>query len=202
MDKNFNGECLKEFSNSWWFAPMAWDILLNKYIPGKPWEEKRHFISSVMFDDTLNGRLNEKINNSSVQEDRVLWELGNQQIFFTKDNHFVADAINKFLTTNSRWATELGAHIFTRFAEVAGEIRSLDENQYPYFILKNTSCDDNVEWWFEKYDEETDEYESVSLDKVDKFAAEFVIVEDNKIAEFISNVDYFKEKTQCLTDVK
>ncbi|MBU2704129.1 hypothetical protein Ga0466249_005283 [Sporomusaceae bacterium BoRhaA] len=194
MDKNFNGEELKEFSNSWWFAPVAWDILLNKYIPSKPWEEKKHYVTAAMFDDKLFNKLNEKINESDTQEDRILWEAGNQQVFFTKDKEFVAECITRFLTTNSELATDLGGHIYTRFAEVAAEIRQLDEKQYPYFILKNTSCDDNVEFWFDKYNDETEECEPCTLKDWDKFLTEFVVIESDKIVNFISNVDYFGDK--------
>lgn len=192
MDKNFNGKRLGEFRNSWLFAPVAWDILLNKYIPGKPWEDKRHFISAIMFDDKLNGRLNEKINKSVVQEDRVLWELGSQQVFFTKDKEFISNCIKKFLSVNATLATDLGEHIHERFTSVADSILELNENEYPYFIMKNTSCDNTVEWWFDKYNEETEDNEPRPLSEVDTFATEFVIVENNKISGFINNLNYFK----------
>lgn len=194
MDKNFNGKCLGEFGNSWLFAPVAWDILLNKYLPGKPWEDKRRFISATMFDDTLNGKLNEKINKSSIQEDRVLWELGNQQVFFTKDKEFVSNCIKNFLSVNAILATDLGEHIHERFTSVADSILSLNENDHPYFIMKNTSCDDNVEWWFDKYNEETEDNELRPLSEVDTLATEFVIVENNKISGFINNINYFKSE--------
>jgi hypothetical protein len=97
------------------------------------------------------------------------------------------------LSVNASLATDLDEHIHKRYNDIADAILSLDAKQYPYFILKNTSCDDHVEYWFVKYDEETEEYESVSLDETDKIVAEFVVVENNEIVEFISNVDYFRD---------
>lgn len=192
MNNNFNGEEVKEFSNYWLFTPVAWDILLDKYIPRKPYEGKRSFLSASMFDKTIFGKLNEKINNTLVQEDRVLWELGNQQVFFTKDKDFIADCITAFLTTNSNLAIDLGGHIYSRYAEVAGEIRSIDDKEYPYFVFKNTSCDDGVEYWFTKYNNETDEREPRSLREIaDKTVTEFVVIDERKIIKFIGNIDYF-----------
>jgi len=191
MDKEFNGECLMDFGNSWLFSPVSWDILLEKYIPKKTLDEKRSYISESMFDRGLFGKLNGMINNSPTQEDRVLWELGNQNIFFTKDKDFIADCIDQFLITNSEFGRNLGDHIQERYSQVANEIRNLDDGKYPYFIFKNTSCDDNVEYWFTKYDEDEDECTPISLDKVDKFVSEFVVVENGKIANFIDNQEYF-----------
>lgn len=194
MDKEFNGEEIAEFRNSWWLTPVAWDILFDKYIPKKPWEEKRSFLSASMFDNTVFRILNEKINNSHVQEDRVLWELGNQQVFFTKDKDFVADCISNFLTTNSDLAIDLGGnHIHARFAEVAGEVRNLDTDKHPYFIFKNTSCDDGVEYWFRKYDEVEEDSVPRSLKEMDERVTEFVVIEKDRIVKFIGNTDYFKQ---------
>ena len=59
-------------------------------------------------------------------------------------------------------------------------------------IFKNTSCDDGVENWFEKYNEETEEYEPCSLKNMDRVVAEFVHIE-GKTMEFTTNLDFFKE---------
>ena len=208
MNNNFYGEEVTKFGNSWLFTPVAWNILLDKYIPKKPYEGKRSFISASMLDNSLFGKLNEKINNTPVQEDRVLWELGNQQVFFTKDKDFIADCITAFLTTNSDLAIGLGGHIYTRYAEVASEIRSINETEYPYFVFKNTSCDDGVEHWFTKYNDETGEYEPRSLrEMADKPVTEFVVIDERKIINFIGNVDYFNgmktgDKVKSLIDGK
>ncbi|MBX4266592.1 hypothetical protein [Clostridium estertheticum] len=198
MGKEFNGEELLEFQNSWLFTPVSWDILLNKYMPTHN-GEKRNFIAATMFDKDLSNELNRKINNSEIQADRVLWELGNQQIFFTKDKEFIASSIKSFLEVNKEYALDLPEHIHERFNEVANEILKIDDNESPYLIFKNSSCDDGIEYWFSKYNDETEDNEDVTLDKFEGFAAEFVTIKDNKIFSFISNVDFFggNEESQC-----
>lgn len=191
MNKKFNGKEIAEFSNSWLFAPVTFNTLLEKYIPRNPFEEKRDFILSSMFDDTLNKRLNEKINASTVQEDRILWEISNQQVFFTKDKDFITHSIRDFLKTNKDYTSDLGEHIHERFIGIADEIAKIDENEFPYFIFKDTSCDDNVEYWFYRYDEESGKHVCRSLNELDKNVTEFTIIENNIIKEFISNTSYF-----------
>ena len=67
----------------------------------------------------------------------------------------------------------------------------IDENEFPYFVFKNTTVDDNVERWFEKYDEESDEYISCAMsENTDNFYREFVFIKDRKIDKFVSNKDY------------
>lgn len=72
----------------------------------------------------------------------------------------------------------------------ADDISALDEKEYPYFVFKNTSVDDNVESWFSVYDEETDDYVDKSIKDWDKFLAEFVIIENGEIVKFISNREF------------
>ena len=79
----------------------------------------------------------------------------------------------------------------TEQMRATADIEELDEAEYPYFTLKNTSCDDGVKRWFSgDYNEETEEYEEKSLKDWDEFLAEFVVIEDGKIARFINNTDY------------
>lgn len=82
-------------------------------------------------------------------------------------------------------------HIVERFNEIADSILELDESKYPFFVFKNTSCDDGVERWFEKYDDKRDEYVERSVkDNVDNFYAEFVVIENGEIVKFISNKNF------------
>ena len=118
-------------------------------------------------------------------------EMTNQQIFFTKDKEFIADSIIAFCEAHEH-QDDIG-QCKERFEEISDYIRKLDEVEYPYFIFKNTSCDDGVEWWFEKYNEEEAEYESISLKETDKFAAEFVKIEEGKITDFTSNLKFFNK---------
>lgn len=80
-------------------------------------------------------------------------------------------------------------HIIERFEEIAIAIELLAEDT-PYFVMKNTSFGDSVERWFRKYDEEQHEYVESGLSQVDKLVTEFVVIEDGKIVNFISNLDF------------
>ena len=197
MDKKFNGEETIEFRNSWLFAPMMWGVLLDKYMAKEiqtPYGYKKNLIS----DSSLFKPLNDKINNCDCFSDRICWEMGNQQVFFTKDKNIIAQCIREFITNNSKFDISRERkypleqeHIIQRFNDIADEILKLDENKTPYFIFKNTSCDDDVEYWFSKYDEESGEYEDRSLKELDKRVTEFVTIEKNVIKGFTGNVDYF-----------
>ncbi len=198
MNDKYEGFQIKEFSNSWWFSPIIWDILFEKYLPEKmyhPYIGKMAYTTAVLFDKSVYSSLNNRINKCTSNADRVCWEMSNQQIFFTKDKQFVADAILQFVKDNTRYYEEvlIKDHIRNRFIEIANSILELDENEYPYFIFKNTSCDDNVEWWFSNYDEEEDEYKTINLSQQKELVAEFVVIENNKIDRFISNLDYFNK---------
>lgn len=197
VDKDFIGEEGIEFGNSWLFSPVVGNVLFNKYLPEKTMSAhgKTDYIIASMFDNTIIPKLNEKINYCDIQEDRILWELSNQQIFESKDKDFVADCIIKFLDINKEYMTDIGEHILDRFKEISDIIRDIDITQNAYFIFKNTSCDDGVEYWFRQYNEEEDEYEKSSLLNLDKAVAELVVIKDNEIVQFVLNTklkDYLK----------
>jgi len=198
MNNKYEGFQIKEFSNSWWFSPIVWDVLFEKYLPEKmyhPYIGKMVYMTAVEFDKSVYSSLNNRINKCTSNADRVCWEMSNQQIFFTKDKQFVADAILQFVKDNARYNERILTkdHIKNRFTEIANSILELNENEYPYFIFKNTSCDDNVEHWFSDYNEEEDEYKTINLSQQKEFVAEFVVIENNKIDRFISNLDYFNK---------
>lgn len=141
-------------------------------------------------------RTNHEVNICKNTADRICWELANQQIFFTKDRQLVSDSIRKFVKQNTDYdkSSEDGLsplereHIIERFNEIADSILELDESEYPFFVFKNTSCDDGVERWFERYDDKQDEYLECSMkDNIDNFYAEFVIIENGEIVKFISS---------------
>lgn len=198
MDKEYKGHEAIEFSNSWLFSPIVWGVLSDKYIRGlieTPFGYKKSLIS----DGSLLSPLNKKINNCNCTPDRICWELSNQQVFFTKDKQIIADSIKEFITLNSNFdRTSEGTyplkqeHIIERFNLIAGEILKLDIDETPYFVFKNTSCDDGVEYWFSKYDKSQEEYIQVSLKDIDKYVTEFVLIENGVISGFKSNIDYFK----------
>lgn len=188
MDKDFKGEKIEEFKNSWLFSPFVWDSLYDKYITFGGLNEfggKRTFMIDAMFDNTISPKLNEKLNNSQSFSDRVLWEMSNQQIFYAKDKECIKSAIEEFVNNY-----KIEDHIKDRFIEISESIMNIDETEYPYFIFKNTSVDDNVEYWFRKYNEEEYEHRNIPLSEIDKIVTEFVIIKDNKM-KFTNNIDYF-----------
>lgn len=201
INKEYVGEEICEYENSWLFTPIIIDVLPEKYIPEEiitPYGFKRSVIG--IGGNDIWKKTNSKINNCNNTPDRICWELSNQQIFFTKDKKCIADNIRQFVIDNKKYdISEDGLspleinHIIERFNEIANDIEELDMEEYPYFVFKNTSCDDSVESWFSQYDEETDDYEAKSIKNYDKFLAEFVVIEDNKIQKFISNLDYLHE---------
>lgn len=153
-----------------------------------------------MTDSSLFKPLNEKINTSNCMPDRVCWELSNQQVFFTKDKDIVSKNIFDFITINSTYNKHSDGkyplqseHIIDRFKEISKEITSLEKDEYPCFVFKNTSCDDGVEFWFSRYDDEEDCVDT-SLSEIDKHVTEFVFIENNEIKGFSSNVEYFKKR--------
>ena len=196
---DYTGEELYEYRNSWLFSPIVMGILPEKYIPYEiqtPYGFKKSIIG--MGGQEIWKKTNNKINNCDNTPDRICWEMSNQQIFFTKDKECIADSIRKFVEQNKDYdksdednlSSLEREHIIERFNEIADDIVGLDENEYPYFVLKNTSVDDGVSFWFSDYDEEKDEYTDKSIKDWDKFLAEFVVIEDGKIAKFISNLDF------------
>ena len=197
MDKEYNGSVEAEFQNSWYFSPIVWDILLDKYMHDEiqtPYGYKKSFMS----DNSLFPKLNEIINNCNCMPDRICWEMSNQQVFFTKNKEVICNSIKDFIKINSNYDKDKEdnisplerEHIIERFNEIADEILQLNENESPYFIFKNTSCDDNVEYWFSKYDENEREYNSISLKEQSKRVTEFVIINGDDNINFISNLDY------------
>ena len=193
---DYTGEIVNEYKNSWWFSPIVWSVISDKTLP-------RDFMGYVQSIIGLHGqdvwkKINTKMNNSENTPDRICWEMSNQQIFFTKDKECIATNIRQFVEQNKSYDKSdednlsplEREHIIERFNEIADDIVGLDENEYPYFVFKNTSVDDGVEFWFSSYDEESDEYTDKSIKDWDKLLAEFVVIEDGKIAKFISNLDY------------
>lgn len=189
IDRKWSGTELTEYRNSWLFCPIAWNVLLCKYIE----EEERYAYGRVLTNymawvgigstATANRRwsmLNERINNSSSQSDRVLWELSNLSVFNAKDKDFVAECIETFVKNNMVGNPEYQDcdHIIERFHKVAEDIRNLPR-RVKYFVIKGTSCDDNVEYWFDRK----------RLCSWDKKVCEFTLIEDQKVVGFASNLE-------------
>lgn len=193
IDKNWSGNIYAEYKNAWLFPPVVWDILMCKYI-SKPertdmYRTHTSFMTWCGFSAQANerhGMLNERINNSEIQYDRVLWELSNLSVFNFKDRGFVAECIDKFIEENSHYYDNgIADHIKERFAEIANDIRGLPESCC-FFVIHPTSVDDNVEWWFKE----------TSLSSWDKFVCEFTLIEDNKVIGFSDNLAMCKGEKQ------
>jgi len=203
VDKNHFGEELKEYGNSWLFSPIAWNVLLDKYLHDEiqtPYGYKKSLISA-MDGGALNNQLNKIVNNCTTFCDRIVWELSNQQVFYAKDKKIVADGIRRFLDVNSKYNhNDEGKfpleqeHIKARWLEIADNIENLTD-ECEYFIFKNSSCDDGVEYWFEKYNEESEEYEPSSLKEIDKYVTEFVTI-DGETMKFTSNLEFFNKEAK------
>lgn len=192
IDRNWSGEEHRTYKNSYLFPPVVWDILLCKYI--KKHERTQfgrtdnHYLQwfGFCFDKAERDRrcrmLNERINNSDIQYDRVLWELSNLSVFNAKDKEFVAECIEKFVINNFKhYDNEDCEHIKSRFYEVAKDIRELPR-RCRYFVIHPTSCDDNVERWFNRK----------RLSSWDKFVCEFTIIENNAVIGFSDNLSMCK----------
>jgi len=195
ITKDYKGKEIIEYKNSWYFSPVVWNVLSDKLLP-----RKYGYIQNVI---GLDGQevwknINNILNDSDFLADRVVWELSNQEIFRTKDKNIITDCIRDFLKVNSKYdksdedniSVLKRDHIIERWNEIATDIENLNEEEYPFFVFKNTSCDDSVEFWFIKYNEESDEYESRGLNECEDLVTEFVIIENNSIVDYIPNTEY------------
>ena len=198
IDRNWSGKQLIEYKNSWLFCPVVWNVLLCKYIE----EEERTDFGRALTDymswvgifagPTAKERwsmLNERINNSSIQYDRVLWELSNLSVFNTKDKDFVAECIERFVENNMVGTSEYrdSAHIIERFRWIARDIINLPR-RVKYFVFKGTSVDDCVERWFRRK----------RLCSWKEFVCEFTLIEDQKVTGFATNLEMCKEAQTAL----
>lgn len=194
ITKDYKGEEIIEYKNSWFFSPVVWDVLSDKLLPRK-YGRIQHIIGGGR---EVWKNINNILNNSDFLTDRVLWELSNQMIFKTKDKNIVADCIRDFLKVNSKYdksdedniSVLKRDHIIKRWNEIATDIENLNEEEFPFFVFKNTSCDDSVESWFIKYNEESDEYEEQGLNECQDSVTEFVIIENGSIVDYVLNTEY------------
>ena len=195
ITKDYKGKEIIEYKNSWYFPPVVWSVLSDKLLP-----RKYGFIQNVIGLDGIEvwENINNILNNSDSLVDRVLWELSNQNIFKTKDKNIIADCIKDFLKVNSMYDISdedyvpilKRDHIIERWNEIATDIENLNEEEFPFFVFKNTSCDDSIESWFIRYNEESDEYEERGLNECEDLVTEFVIIKNDSIVNYVPNTEY------------
>lgn len=195
ITKDYKGMEIIDYKNSWLFCPVVWSVLSDKLLP-----RKYGYIQNVIGfgGQEVWKNLNNILNNSDYLADRVLWELSNEEIFKTKDKNIITDCIRDFLKVNSKYnksdednvSVLERDHIIERWNEIATDIENLNEEEFPFFVFKNTSCDDSVESWFFKYNEESDEYEERGLNECQDLVTEFVIIENDAIVDYIPNTKY------------
>lgn len=193
IDGKWSGKQLTEYHNSWLFCPISWNVLLCKYIEpeertsyGHVWTNYMSWVGTCAkaTADRKWRMLNERINNSGIQYDRVLWDLSQLGVFNAKDKDFVAECIEKFVENNMVGDPEYkdADHIIERFHKVAEDIRNLPR-RIKYFVIKGTSCDDNVERWFYRK----------RLCSWKEFVCEFPLIEDQKIVGYATNLEICNE---------
>lgn len=195
ITKDYKGKEIIEYKNSWYFSPVVWNVLSDKLLP-----RKYGYIQNVIGfgGQEVWKNINNILNNSDYLADRVLWELSNEAIFKTKDKNIIADCIRDFLKVNNKYdksdednvSVLKRDHIIERWNEIAMDIENLNEEEFPFFVFKNTSCDDSVEYWFIKYNKESDEYEERGLNECQDLVTEFVIIENDSIVDYIPNTEY------------
>lgn len=188
------------YSNSWLFAPVSWDLQLNSYITDEI-RTPHGFAKSLINSQDANrlfSLANDELNNSTCTADRIVWELANQQIFSTKDKDLVSECIFEYYE-NHKNDTLLydkenplqQEHIEERWKQIAIDIRNINTDEYKYFVFKCTSVDDGVERWFQYYDEEQDEsFDSTLKEHLERYSndvVERVHIEDGNIIGFTSS---------------
>lgn len=195
ITKDYKGKDIIYYKNSWLFSPVVWSVLSDKLLP-----RKHGFIQNVIGfgGQEVWKNINNILNNSDFLTDRVLWELSNEAIFKTKDKNIIADCIRDFLKVNSEYDKSgednvpvlKRDHIIERWNDIATDIENLNEKEFPFFVFKNTSCDDSVESWFFKYNKESDKWEEQGLNECQNLVTEFVIIENDSIVGYIPNTEY------------
>lgn len=190
INKKFQGKRLHEYENSWLFTPVVLQVLEDKYFELNEFGRKPSILCDI---GMIHWKvMNNIMNNSEITNERVCWEMSNQQVFFTKDKAVISDSILHFIENHKQYALIEGEnnqkvsvmqrpHIVERFMNIAMDIKNLDETKYPYFVLKNTSCDDGVEYWFE-YDRK--KRRRKTLKDWEELPNEFVTIENAEITGF------------------
>lgn len=180
IKENFKGEEITSYHNSWWFAPVVWSVLQEKYL---------HTMSGLLRGETFNV-LNNAINECDNISDRIVWDLSSSCIFFTKDAEKVAESIKVFMKNNGNYDVIDGIgvlqqdHIVERFNDIANDILEYKDG-YKFFVFKGTSVDDNVESWFWDYENDCE------CALKEDIKADVVVIQDDTI-DYLYVKDVYK----------
>lgn len=187
IDEKWSGIEYRQYPNSWLMPPVVWDVLMQKYIDAGERNGVDSYLvcvcaCSAKIRDERWALLNNRINNTENQVDRILWELAGLSVFSAKDKEFVANCIEDFVRENQIINIQLQTPpVIQRFFAIANDIRSLPQ-RVKYFVIHPNSVDDSVEWWFDRK----------RLSSWDKFVCEFTLIEDNKVVGFSTNLEMCK----------
>lgn len=189
IDQAYKGKQIAEFNDSFIFSPIVWEVLFQTYLPEKTTMNGQPavYMYARSVDRSIPSQLTNKINNHGSISDRIMWSLSLEQIYKTKDKQIIADSIRSFLSDHRNITSDYHPYIQERFEEIAKNIESLNESSQPYFVFKNTSVDNSVEYWFEG--------ENGTLKDIDHIVASIISIESVKENEmfFIDNISFFNK---------
>ena len=173
IDENWNGFQYKKYDNALLFVPKIWDILMCKYIDSEERENIENCITWISRNRIRNlSKLNNRINNSLDQVDRIMWEISLLSVFNKKDSQFVAKCIIDFVEKYT-----LTDRVRERFLGIANDIKNLQKH-CKYFVIDGSSINANVEQWFS----------NCRLSSWTTKVCEFTIINDNMIVGYEDNL--------------
>lgn len=193
INRNWSGKVYKEYKNSWLFCPIVWDLMFLKYIPQEErkdvyGENFNNYMSWILWSSTRNERINKlnaKILDSDCESDKIVWDLSNLVVFNWNDRKFISDCITKFIENHNDFFENHDEEIRKRFEEIANDISNLP-HRCKYFVIHGSSCDDNVESWFEHK----------RLSSWNEFICDFALISNNKLIGYSDNLKITKERNQ------
>lgn len=177
ITNEMKGENICEFENFMLFSPVILDYLLYKYIPVYK-TKKKGYLKITSNYPIAQKDLHLKIYKSKDFEDKILWGLCNNMIFYTKDKKYIITAIESFMKKNKE-LVENDFNILNRFNEIIKNIEDDFLNKNPFFMFKRFSFEYDILSWFSNKN---------NLLKTDTHYTYFVVIE-NKNVKYVSNID-------------
>lgn len=208
LNKKYEGEIKDEFDNAWIFSPKLWDVLSDKYLFSRglnlPFDYANKSVLGMKGIEVFK-KLIDKMNECENMTDRICWEFSTATVFYTKDKQFISDCIRNFAKDNKSYCLVENKSpvkngrkyvsclkvesIANRFYEIADAILQIDEKKYPFFFFQSNTIT-SLTHWFQNYNEDEDEWFDCSLKEKKGQVCDFAVIENNKIKQFISNLDF------------